>query len=87
MNEQIVKIHRTCPFCGQPNTIDMPRDAVEKMNAGAFIQEAWPQGSASDREGVISGAHGACYDAAYPEEEASADATYIPPTDPQPQDD
>ena len=58
-----------CMFCGEQGEVIMPKDAYLKYQAGAHIQQAWPQGSAGDREQIINGTHSACFDKAFPEED------------------
>jgi hypothetical protein len=41
--------------------------AVRQWIAGDFIQDAFPQLSAADREILISGMHGECYDEWFPD--------------------
>ena len=60
----------TCAFCGQGGSVQMPREAFMAYDGGrgAPVQRAWPQGSAGEREQLISGTHPTCFDAAFPEE-------------------
>jgi hypothetical protein len=60
-----------CPFCKKPGTVVMPKAAWLAWDdgRGPFIQRVWPQGSAGDREQLINGVHGACFDKVFPEEE------------------
>lgn len=48
-------IIKTCPFCGHDTSVDMPQDAYDKYEAGELIQNAWPDGTPTEREVVISG--------------------------------
>lgn len=59
-----------CPLCGQPGTVTMPVEAFEKwdLGKGEFVQRAWPEGSAGDREMLINGTHDACFNKAFPDE-------------------
>lgn len=52
----------TCMFCNKPNRIEMPDAAFRKWKAGAFLQDAWPEATADQREVVISGTHAECWD-------------------------
>jgi hypothetical protein len=46
---------KICPKCNKPSYIDIPKDAYEKWQFGMLIQDAWPEGSDTERETLISG--------------------------------
>lgn len=70
MSEDIVDVEtKTCFHCGKGGKVRMPMKAYEAWKRGAFIQAAWPQGSAGEREQLISGLHGPCFDAEFPPDE------------------
>ena len=48
-------ITKICPKCDKPSYVDIPKDAYEKWQFGMLIQDAWPEGSATERETLISG--------------------------------
>lgn len=48
-------ITKICPKCNKPSYVDIPKDAYEKWQFGMLIQDAWPEGSAAEREALISG--------------------------------
>lgn len=48
-------ITKICPKCNKPSYVDIPKDAYEKWQFGMLIQDAWPEGSATEREILISG--------------------------------
>ena len=48
-------ITKICPKCNKPSYVDIPKDAYEAWQMGMCIQNAWPDGSATDREVLISG--------------------------------
>ena len=52
MNKAIAKV---CPKCGQTTWVGMPAEKYEEWQMGVSIQEAWPEGSATERETLISG--------------------------------
>lgn len=56
----------TCPWCHQESIVQMPTAAFEKWQGGELIQRAWPQGSAGEREQLITGYHDKCWDEAIP---------------------
>lgn len=48
-------VTKVCHTCGKSSYIDIPKDVYEKWQFGISIQEAWPEGSATERETLISG--------------------------------
>lgn len=48
-------ITKICPKCNKPSYVDIPKDAYEKWQFGLLIQEAWPEGSTTECETLISG--------------------------------
>ena len=48
-------ITKICPKCNKPSYVDIPKDASEKWQFGMLVQDAWPEGSATVRETLISG--------------------------------
>ena len=46
---------KICPKCNKPSYVDIPKDIYEKWQFGMLIQDAWPEGSATERETLISG--------------------------------
>lgn len=65
-----VDLESTCWLCKEPSTVTMPMEAYTRWQEGAFIQRAWPDGSAADREIAMSGAHGKCYDDAFKDDDS-----------------
>jgi len=51
-NKAIAKV---CPRCGQTTWVGMPVEKYEEWQMGVNIQDAWPEGSATERETLISG--------------------------------
>ena len=52
----------TCSECGQSSRLQLDRGALERWKGGELIQRAFPDLSADDRELMISGLCGACFD-------------------------
>jgi hypothetical protein len=70
MGEDTVKVATArCVHCGRPGEVTMPKEAYKKWKAGAFVQQAWPEGSAGEREQLINGTHPKCFDEMFPPEE------------------
>lgn len=56
-----------CIVCGETSEMEVAQHGMAKWNAGAYIQEAFPELSADDREMLLTGTHPACWDSLYPE--------------------
>lgn len=65
----------TCPFCRQPTKVPAASaveatailDWIENRHQRPHVQDAFPHLSLDDRESMISGSHGPCFDAAFAE--------------------
>lgn len=66
---ETIEVERVCPLCQKPNVITVPVEGYDRWQRGEFVQVAFRDLSADDREGLISGAHGACFDAFFPDED------------------
>lgn len=62
-------IHRRCPFCGELAHVTVPGKGLWAWEHGEFVQVAFPDLNAEEREMVMTGTHGACWDEAFPEPE------------------
>lgn len=51
-NKAVAKV---CPRCGQTTWVGMPVERYEEWQMGVNIQDAWPEGSDTERETLISG--------------------------------
>ena len=69
MSDTIVVKTKTCTVCGEYEVWNLDRQAVTKWQGGEYIQNAFPDMSAEDRELLISGTHPACWNKLFPEEE------------------
>jgi hypothetical protein len=58
-----------CVMCSKPNAVEVLEEEYEVWRRGAFVQEAFPNTSPADRETLISGTHGKCWDEAFGEED------------------
>lgn len=61
---EAVIVRRVCVFCQKPSSVKVPAEVLTKINAGEFVQNAWPQATPGERETLISGSHEVCYDSA-----------------------
>lgn len=64
-----VTVTKECPLCNKPNTITAPTEDYIQWLYGASIQVAFPYLSADDREGLMTGTHGPCFDAAFKDDD------------------
>ena len=48
-------VAKVCPLCKNTTWVSVPVEAYEAWQMGMCIQNAWPDGSATDRETLISG--------------------------------
>lgn len=52
---------RRCVFCGENGTLEVPVEGVRAYENGAFVQDAFPDLPAAEREQIISGTHPTCW--------------------------
>lgn len=57
-------IVRTCPFCQKGSRVKVPGSGLWKWEHGEFVQNAFPDLDADQREQVMTGTHPDCWDAA-----------------------
>ena len=60
---------KPCPTCGTVQAFEVSAEQMSAYQAGAFIQAAFPHLSPDDREALMTGYCGPCWDALFPEEE------------------
>jgi len=62
-----VRFTATCMLCGQPCAVDrLDAEKAARWQAGEFVQDVFPELSASEREALVSGSHAECFGAAFP---------------------
>lgn len=69
-NKAIAKV---CPRCGQTTWVGMPVERYEEWQMGVNIQDAWPEGSATERETLIRGFCPACQKVIFEDEAEDKD--------------
>ena len=69
MSETIAVKTKTCRVCGEYEVWSLDRAALERWQAGEYIQNAFPEMSMEDREILITGTHPACWDKLFPKED------------------
>jgi len=65
-----MKVHRWCPMCGQDSTIEVPDDAYARWRDGEMVQAVLPEWTAAEREQLMTGLHGDCFDAMWADDDA-----------------
>ena len=48
-------VAKVCPFCKSTTWLSVPVEAYEAWQMGMCIQNAWPDGSATDKETLVRG--------------------------------
>jgi hypothetical protein len=62
MSQQVEVITtKPCPVCRLTSEVIMPLNAYTAWKGGQVLQQAWPEGSLSERELLITGAHDLCF--------------------------
>lgn len=64
-NKSVAKV---CPRCGQITWVGVPVENYEAWQMGVNIQEAWPEGSTTEHETLISGFCPACQEGVFSNE-------------------
>ena len=64
-----VSVPKVCPFDNKVSVLILDADAVDAYNAGAFVQDAFPNLSAEIRETIKTGICSACQDDIFSEDE------------------
>jgi len=73
--KDVGQVITTCPGCSKPATVaDLPADPLlEWLRGEGHIQDLMPSVSADDRETLMSGMHGECFDEMFSEDEEEVD--------------
>jgi hypothetical protein len=69
MEFKTMKVENLCPFCRKPNTVEVDAEGFRRWQKGEHVQDVFPNLSDNEREALISGSHGDCWDKAFAEEE------------------
>lgn len=67
--QEKVRVVGPCYHCTKPITVLADADGWYKFEAGAYVQDCLPTLSADDREFLISGICGECWNKMFPPEE------------------
>ena len=66
---ELVKITSECICCGKVQSVELNESVYMKWIRGEHIQDVAPELSIDDREFLISGVCGPCFDAMFADEE------------------
>ena len=69
MKDQFVTLHKQCISCHENFAVSVPAEGYVKWQKGDLIQDAMPEVSVADRELLISGVCGKCFDMMFPDSE------------------
>lgn len=68
--EELVEVTTPCcVLCGKDSTLMVSKSGLGKWQRGEFIQRAFPDLTAGDRELLLTGTHQACWDEMWKEED------------------
>lgn len=59
------QIEVECPSCGKTREITVPISGYQLWKSGTLIQQAMPDLSADDREGLLTGYCSSCWDSTF----------------------
>jgi hypothetical protein len=68
---QTLRVTGPCIYCGTEQSIRLDAEAAIKFREGGFAQDCFPTLSADQREFLISGICGKCWNEMFPDEEDS----------------
>lgn len=74
VNDGDVKIEGPCYSCSKPVAVTVKADDYSQFEGGAFAQDCFRYLSAEQREFLISGICGTCWDSMFPPEEDDDDS-------------
>lgn len=57
----LVVVRTQCPMCRKFADVSVPRAGLTQMRAGAYVQDAFPSLSSSDREKLMTGICDDCF--------------------------
>ena len=70
MEKETILVEKVCMLCGKPNGITVSLEGYNKWKVGGmFVQDAFPELTADEREVLISGSHPDCFDEAFAEDD------------------
>lgn len=73
VNDDDVKIKGPCYSCGKPVAVTVKVADYGRFEGGEFAQDCFPYLPAEQREFLISGICGECWDSMFPPEDDDAD--------------
>lgn len=67
-----MRVDGPCIYCQAPHSLILDADALMRFRAGGFAKDCFPELSADQREFLISGICGKCWDELFAEDEDAA---------------
>lgn len=64
-----ITLGTVCPSCQKPQMVEVQEADLKKWKDGAYIQDAFPALSKDEREILLSGFCGECWDKLFADEE------------------
>lgn len=69
-DSNVYRVQNTCPFCSGLNNLKLQGNQYfAHFQKGEFVQHAFPQLDAGDRELILTGSHPECWDKAFKDSE------------------
>lgn len=68
-NDTIDFTTKPCPRCKGTAVLKLPVEGAKRYNQGELVQNAFPEMPAADRERLVTGYCGTCWDLLFPEED------------------
>jgi NOL1/NOP2/fmu family ribosome biogenesis protein len=56
---------QACLYCGKTSEVELDLEKVRRWQAGEHVQNVWPEMTTDEREVLITGIHGPCWDAIF----------------------
>lgn len=69
MSKMITFTTPACQACTKTSEFTLDDEKVSRWQAGAYIQDVWPEMTMNDRELIISGTHPKCWEELFAEED------------------
>lgn len=67
MENRILKIEKTCPYCGKVQTVEVPEKDYLEWKRGKLLHKAMPTLKPEERETLLSGICSDCWDELFQE--------------------
>lgn len=64
-----ITLSRVCVVCQKRDEVTLAAADYSRYLRGEYAQTVWPDKTSSEREWIISGTHGDCWNSLFPEED------------------